>query len=152
MSDEINKPTDELTPPDVPINDKPAGDIVNHDDDENDALGKRMNELNARERDVSLKEYLAEKKLPAELFKDLEGFDLEQSKKILALLSKHSKALSVQIAEERFKQNGFEPAPKSTESMKSYGEMSIKERIALKQSNPELYEQLLSSYRTKIGG
>lgn len=150
----MNEPTDEPvpTPPIVePTNDKPAGDIVNHDDGA-DTLDKRMSELEARERDVSLKEYLAEKKLPAELFKDLDGFDLEQSKKILELLSKHSKALSVQIAEERFKQNGFEPAPKSTESMKDYGEMSIKERIALKESNPELYEQLLSSYRNKIGG
>ena len=149
----MNEPTNEPTPtpPVVPTNDKPAGDIVNHDDGAN-TLDKRMSELEARERDVSLKEYLAEKKLPDELFKDLDGFDLEQSKKILELLSKHSKALSVQIAEERFKQNGFEPAPKSTETMKEYGEMSIKERIALKENNPELYEQLLSSYRNKIGG
>lgn len=151
----MDEPTNEPAPT-PPVVERPNDGVTNRDpvnhDDGADTLDKRMSELEARERDVSLKEYLAEKKLPAELFKDLDGFDLEQSKKILELLSKHSKALSVQIAEERFKQNGFEPAPKVTETMKEYGEMSIKERIALKESNPELYEQLLSSYRNKIGG
>lgn len=151
----MNEPTNEPAPT-QPVVERPNDGVTNRDpvnhDDGADTLNKRMSELEARERDVSLKEYLAEKKLPAELFKDLDGFDLEQSKKILELLSKHSKALSVQIAEERFKQNGFAPAAKVTESMKDYGEMSIKERIALKESNPELYEQLLSSYRNKIGG
>ena len=91
--------------------------------------------------------------MPAELFKELDGFDFEQSKKILDIVSKHSKALSVQMAEERFKQNGYEPTPNNTGvSVKEYGEMSIKERIALKESNPELYENLLSAYRSKIGG
>lgn len=118
-----------------------------------DEYEKRLNELNQRERDVNLKEYLADKKMPAELFKELDGFDFEQSKKILDIVSKHSKALSVQMAEERFKQNGYEPTPNNTGvSVKEYGEMSIKERIALKESNPELYENLLSAYRSKIGG
>ena len=117
-----------------------------------DDYEQKLSELNSRERDVNLKEYLAQKGLPAELFKDLDGFDFEQSKKIIGVLSKHAKVLSLQIAQEKLKQNGFEPSAKASTTTKGYGEMSIKERIALKESDPELYESLLSAYRNKIGG
>lgn len=117
---------------------------------EMDSLEKRQAELEAKERDINLKEYLAENNLPKEMFKELNGFDFEQAKKVISLINKHAKALSVELADKRFKDNGFDLAPKGSVTTKSYGEMSIKERIALKEQNPELYANLLSAYRANI--
>lgn len=115
-----------------------------------DSLEKKQAELEAKERDINLKEYLAENNLPKEMFKELNGFDFEQAKKVISLINKHAKALSVELADKRFKANGFDLAPKGSVTTKSYGEMSIKERIALKEQNPELYANLLSAYRANV--
>ena len=156
MADNVNDTTDKKTTVDsvTPSNQDKGGDtnvepstVVNPDID---ALKKKQSELDAKERDINLKEYLAENNLPKEMFKELDGFDFEQSKKVISLISKQAKSLAVEIAEKRFKDNGFDLAPKGSVTTKSYGEMSIKERIALKEQNPELYANLLAAYRENV--
>lgn len=120
------------------------------DDSERDALEKKQAELESKERDINLKEYISDNNLPKEIFKDLDGFDFEQAKRVVALINKHAQALSVQLADKRFKDNGFDLSPKGSVTTKTYGEMTIKERIALKEQNPELYANLLSAYRANV--
>ena len=156
MADNVNDTTDKKTTVDSgtpPTQDN--GGVTNVDpstvvNPDIDSLEKKQAELDAKERDINLKEYLAENNLPKEMFKELDGFDFEQSKKVISLISKHAKDLAVEIAEKRFKDNGFDLAPKGSVTTKSYGEMSIKERIALKEQNPELYANLLAAYRENV--
>ena len=156
MVDNVNDTTDQKTTVDsgTPSNQDNGGvtnvepsTVVNPDID---SLEKKQAELDAKERDINLKEYLAENNLPKEMFKELDGFDFEQSKKVISLINKHAKDLAVEIADKRFKDNGFDLAPQGSVTTKSYGEMSIKERIALKEHNPELYANLLAAYRANV--
>lgn len=156
MADNVNDPTNQKPTVDsgTPSN-KNNGEganvepstVVNPDVD---ALEKKQAELDAKERDINLKEYLAENNLPKEMFKELDGFDFEKAKKVISLINKHANDLAVEIAEKRFKENGFDTAAKGSVTTKSYGEMSIKERIALKEQNPELYANLLAAYRENV--
>lgn len=156
MADNVNDTTDKKTTVDsVTPSNQDKGGVTNVDpstvvNPDIDALKKKQSELDAKERDINLKEYLAENNLPKEMFKELDGFDFEQSKKVISLISKQAKSLAVEIAEKRFKDNGFDLAPKGSVTTKSYGEMSIKERIALKEQNPELYANLLAAYRENV--
>ena len=156
MLDTVNDTTDQKTNVDsgTPSNQgNGEGAIVDPSTVANpdiDSLEKKQAELDAKERDINLKEYLAENNLPKEMFKELDGFDFEQAKKVISLINKHAKALSVEIADKRFKDNGFDLSPKGSVTTKSYGEMTIKERIALKEQNPELYANLLSAYRANV--
>ena len=154
MADNVNDTTDQNVDSGTPSNQDNGGvtnvepsTVVNPDID---VLEKKQAELDAKERDINLKEYLAENNLPKEMFKELDGFDFEQSKKVISLINKHAKDLAVEIADKRFKDNGFDLAPKGSVTTKSYGEMSIKERIALKEHNPELYANLLAAYRENV--
>ena len=156
MADNVNDTTDKKTTVDsVPPSNKDNGGVKNVEpstvvNPDIDVLEKKQAELDAKERDINLKEYLAENNLPKEMFKELDGFDFEQSKKVISMINKHAKDLAVEIAEKRFKDNGFDLAPKGSVTTKSYGEMSIKERIALKEQNPELYANLLAAYRENV--
>lgn len=156
MADTVNDATDKKTTVDsgTPSNqDKGEGAIVEPSTVANpdfDSLEKKQAELDAKERDINLKEYLAENNLPKEMFKELDGFDFEKAKKVISLINKHANDLAVEIAEKRFKDNGFDTAAKGSVTTKSYGEMSIKERIALKEQNPELYANLLAAYRENV--
>ena len=153
MADNVNDTKDKKTTVDNvnDIKDKKTTvepyTVVNPDVD---SLKKKQAELDAKERDINLKEYLAENNLPKEMFKELDGLDFEQSKKVISLINKHANDLAVEIADKRFKDNGFDLAPKDSVTTKSYGEMSIKERIALKEQNPELYANLLAAYRENV--
>lgn len=156
MADNVNDDTVQKTTVDsgtTSNQDNGGGAIVDPSTGANpdiDSLEKKQAELDAKERDINLKEYLAENNLPKEMFKELDGFDFEQSKKVISLINKHAKDLAVEIAEKRFKDNGFDTAAKGSVTTKSYGEMSIKERIALKEQNPELYANLLAAYRANV--
>lgn len=159
MADNVNDTKDKKTTVDNvnDIKDKKTtvdnGTPSNQDNGGNpdvDSLKKKQAELDAKERDINLKEYLAENNLPKEMFKELDGLDFEQSKKVISLINKHANDLAVEIADKRFKDNGFDLAPKDSVTTKSYGEMSIKERIALKEQNPELYANLLAAYRENV--
>lgn len=156
MADNVNDTTDQKTTVDsgTPSN-KNNGEGTNVEpstvaNTDIDALEKKQAELDAKERDINLKEYLAENNLPKEMFKELDGFDFEKAKKVISLINKHANDLAVEIAEKRFKDNGFDTAAKGSVTTKSYGEMSIKERIALKEQNPELYANLLTAYRANV--
>lgn len=110
-------------------------------------LKAREDALNLKERDISVKELIAKNNLPQDIFNSLDGFDLDQSKKILSTFQKYAKDLSIDIADKRFKEKGFSVNNTTPAQSKSYGEMNIRERIALKNTNPELYSDLLAAYR-----
>lgn len=112
------------------------------------SLEEREAELSARERDLNVRELVEQNNLPTSLIKDLADFDFEQSKVVVNILNKYSKQLSQEIAQKKLKENGYSiNNEKPSTISKSYGEMSVKERIALKNSNPELYDSLLADYR-----
>lgn len=156
MADNVNDTTDQKTTVDSgtpPTQDNGGVTSVGTstvDNPDMDSIAKKQAELDAKERDINLKEYLAENNLPKEMFKELDGFDFEKAKKVISLINKHANDLAVEIAEKRFKDNGFDTHPQGSVTTKSYGEMSIKERIALKEQNPELYANLLSAYRENV--
>lgn len=112
-------------------------------------LADREAAITRRELAATAKETLAEKGLPSDLASVLDYTDAESCQASIAAVEKAFSAAVNKAVESKLK--GGAPIPKAPEaggvSREQFLRMTANERIALKMSDPELYESLKSKGR-----